>query len=115
MVNVKIDEETLVNVLMERVDFWSKGDYEVNALYREMYENYVYNGLFDGCELDVAVIVDNDYVNNCGIVSKGDGAYEDLLSLYEEFGLGDISCEHERNNGFNYIEAYKNDTFLVRN
>lgn len=114
MVNVKIDEETLLTLLIDRVKFWTE-DSDIIALYKAMYENYVYNGLLDGIELDINVIVDNDYVNNCGIVSEGDNEYKDLLSLYEEQGLGDISCEHDRNNGFNYIEAYENGYFLVRN
>lgn len=107
---VKIDESMLVEMLMERVEYWTT-DWVTIALFRQMYENYVYGGCFEGIELDIPQIVDNDYVNNCIVVSEGDEGYEELLRVYEEQGLGDCSCEGV---GYDYIEAYESDTFLVR-
>ena len=79
-----------------------------------MYESYVYGGCFDGGDFDVMSIVDNDYVNWCTVISEGDEAYEDIKKLYDTEGIGDISCEHDLNNGYSYIEAEYNDSFLVR-
>ena len=107
---VKIDEGTLVEMLMERVEYWTT-DWVTIALFRQMYESYVYGGCFEGIELDIPQIVDNDYVNNCIVVSEGDEGYEELLRVYEEQGLGDCSCEGV---GYDYIEAYESNTFLVR-
>lgn len=107
---VKIDEDTLVEMLMERVEYWSS-DWVTLALFRQMYESYVYGGCFECMKLDVMQIVDNDYVNNCIIISEGEEGYEELLRVYEEQGLGDCSCEGV---GYDYIEAYESNTFLVR-
>lgn len=107
---VKVDEDVVVDMLMERVEYWTT-DWVTIALFRQMYESYVYGGCFEGMELNIPLIVDNDYVNNCGVVSEGDDGYEELLRVYEEQGLGDCSCEGI---GYDYIEAYESNTFLVR-
>lgn len=110
---VKIDEGLALDMLMNRVNYWTD-DEEVYHLYEAMYENYVYDGVFDGGEFDVMVIVDNDYVNWCDVISEGDEAYEDIKKLFDEQGRGDISCEHELNHGYNYIESEYHGYFLVR-
>ena len=107
---VKVDEDDLLEMLMERVEYWTY-DYVINALFRQMYESYISCGAFEGIELDIPQIVDNDYINNCTIICEGDDGYEELLRVYEEQGLGDCSCEGV---GYDYIEAYESDTFLVR-
>jgi hypothetical protein len=107
---VKVDEDDLLEMLMERVEYWTY-DWVVNALFRQMYESYISCGAFEGMELDIPQIVDNDYVNNCNVVGEGDDGYEELLKVYEEQGLGDCSCEGI---GYDYIEAYESNTFLVR-
>ena len=104
---VRIDEDTAIDMLMDRVSHWSNDD-TVYELYHQMYESYVYGGVFDGGEFDIMVIVDNDYVNNCDVVSEGDEAYEGIKQLYKQEGIYDISCEDELNNGFAYIEAEYN-------
>ena len=78
-----------------------------------MYENYVECGCFDGGEFNIMEIVDNDYVNNCDVVSEGDEAYEGIKQLYDKKEYA-ISCEDELNNGFAYIEAEYNGSFLCR-
>jgi hypothetical protein len=109
MIKVLIDEEDLLEMLLKRVKYWTD-DTTLNALFKQMYENRVYGGCFEGMELDIPLIVDNDYVNNYSVVSEGDEGYEELLKIYEQQGLGDCSCESDN---YNYIEAYENDTFLV--
>lgn len=110
---VRIDEDTAIEMLMNRVGYWSNDD-TVYELYHQMYESYVYGGVFDGGEFDIMAIVDNDYVNYCDVISDGDEAYEDIKQLYEQKGICDISCEDELNNGFAYIEAEYNGSFLCR-
>lgn len=110
---VRMSNEDVIDMLVERVSYWTQED-ETHELYRRMYTNYVEGGCFEGAELDVMVIVDNDYVNYCDVVSEGDDGYEDIKALYEEQGLGDISCEKELNHGYNFIEAEYNDSFLLR-
>ena len=110
---VKIDESRAVDMLLERLEYWTD-DYTTHKLYEVMYESYVYGGCFDGGGFDIMAIVDNDYINYCTVISEGDDAYEDIKKLYDAEGLGDISCEHDLNNGYSYIEAEYEDSFLVR-
>lgn len=71
MITIKIDEDTLLDMLMDRVEFWAS-DEDVIDLYRDYYEGLVDSGCFEGCELDIMSIVDNDYVNNLTTISKED-------------------------------------------
>lgn len=62
MALVNIDNDELVRMLVDRVEFWTD-DLEVIALFEDYYENKVWSGCFEGAELDIMGIVDNDYVN----------------------------------------------------
>ena len=53
---VKVDEGLALDMLMNRVNYWTD-DEEVYHLYEAMYENYVYEGVFDGGEFDVMSIM----------------------------------------------------------
>ena len=110
---VNIDNDMALNMLLERLEFWTD-DKTTHHLYESMYEHYIDGGVFDGGDFDVMSIVDNDYVNWCDVISEGDEAYEDIKKLYDDQGLGDISCEDELNHGYNYIESEYDDCFLVR-
>ena len=112
MINVQIDENRLVDMLLSRVEYWTE-DLTTYRLFEEMYQNYADGGCFDGCNLDINLIVDNDYINYCSVIEEGDEAYEDIKRLYESEGCGDISCE-ENNHGYSFIEAEYNENFLVR-
>ena len=108
---VNIDIDTALEMLIDRLKVWTD-DPDVIALYEEMYENYIDCGCFDGREFDIMVIVDNDYVNWCSVISPGDDCYAEIKTLYDENGCGDISCECEC--GYSFIEAEYNGYFLVR-
>lgn len=110
---VNIDNDAALELLINRLKFWSD-DADVITLYERMYENYIYSGCFDGGEFDVTVIVDNDYINYCDVISPGDDCYDNIKSLFDRDGLGDISCDYELNSGYNFIEAEYNGYFLVR-
>lgn len=112
MLNVKIDENTALNLLMDRVEFWTD-DEDVKKLYEQMYENYIFGGCFDGIDFDINLIVDNDYINYCKVICKGDAEYTEIDEIYKEQGLGDCSCEAEKS-GYNFIEAEYKGMYLVR-
>ena len=112
MITVKVNEYQLVDLLLDRVEYWTD-DPDVYRLFDMMYTNYAEGGCFDGCELDIKAIVDNDYINYCSVISEGDEAYEDIKKIYEENDFGDISCE-ENNHGYSFIEAEYEGLFLVR-
>ena len=71
MITVKIDEDTLLEMLLDRVEFWTSDEPVIN-LYRDYDEGLVYSGCFEGCTLDSMSIVDNDYCNYLAPISKED-------------------------------------------
>lgn len=83
LISIKIDDETLLDELMNRVYFWTKTQGIEYDLYEDMYRNKIDGGVFDNTELDIKEIVDNDYVNYCRIVRKEDDDYEDILEEYK--------------------------------
>ena len=93
MVTVTISEDDLLDMLVERVKHWTD-DRETINLYEQYYENMVYSGCFEGAELDIMSVVDNDYVNNHTVMT-----YEE----YEE-----KKNEHLRDNIKMFIEDNKN-------
>ena len=71
MVTVTIDEGTLLEMLLDRLEFWTSDESVIN-LYKDYYEGLVYSGCFEGCTLDIMSIVDNDYCNNLAHIRKED-------------------------------------------
>lgn len=116
MITIKIKEQLAVDILMDRVAYWTDDSFEQH-LYENMYENFVYNGVFEDYELDPMKIVDNDYINYCRVVycDSEDEEWERLFDIYAEQGLGDCSCECDF---ASYIEAVDNEDnptmFLIR-
>lgn len=94
MVTVKIDEDALIKMLLDRLKCWTS-DESVKNLYKDYYEELVYSGCFEGCKLDIEVIVDNDYVNYFKTISK------------EEFGEWNIESEED-----NRIRAFNKEKNL---
>ena len=110
---VRIDNDMALEMLLNRVEHWTD-DHTTYRLYEAMYESYIDGGCFENGEFDVMAIVDNDYINYCSVIDEDDEAYEDIKRLYDEQGIGDISCEYELNHGYSFIEAEYNGSFLVR-
>lgn len=71
MVTVRIEEDDLLDMLMERVGFWTDDSITLE-LFEQYYENMVYEGCFEGAELNIMSIVDNDYVNWLDVVYEED-------------------------------------------
>ena len=69
MINVQIDETTLLNLFMNRLECWIS-----NADMLELYEDYlkelIDGGYFDSIELDVNLFVDNLYINDTTIMDR---------------------------------------------
>ena len=78
MINVKIDETTLLNLFMSRLEYWTT-DSDVLELYEKYLQDLIFNGCFEGAELDIDVIVDNLYIN--------DTAVTDGKGLIKEYGI----------------------------
>ena len=69
MINVQVDETTLLNLFMDRLEYWTT-DSDVLELYEEYLQDLINGGLFEGAELDVSLIIDNLYVNNTAVTDK---------------------------------------------
>lgn len=69
MINVKIDELTLLNLFMSRLEHWT-----TNSDVLELYESYLKSlidcGCFKNSELDVNLTIDNLYINDTTIMDK---------------------------------------------
>ena len=89
MIHVTIDEDTALDMLVDRVRFWTDDD-EVVALYEEYYKSLIDEGAFESREFNVDYIVDNDYVNYTDY-----GTIEDITLDYgDNFTEDNILAEH---------------------
>lgn len=124
MVTLNIDEETLLELLIDRVKYWTD-DEDTLELFNQYYENQVYNGCFEGANFDVMSIVDNDYVNNLTITDRAEfeKAREEYITennITEE-DLEDVPTWDDIEVGENnikflsgyYIEAKTEDALLI--
>ena len=78
-INIRVEEEDLLNALMQRVRFWTD-DEDILELFYEYYSNLVYSGLLDGAQVNIMNIVDNDYVNWTSVFSDEDLKNEDWIT-----------------------------------
>lgn len=69
MINVRIDETTLLNLFMNRLECWTSDD-DVLALYESYLEYLIDCGCFENSELDINLIIDNLYINDTTIMDK---------------------------------------------
>lgn len=114
---VKISNDRLLGMLTERVSYWVK-DEDAVRLYSQMYEDMIDGGVFEGMELDIPVIVDNDCVNWCSVISKDEVSEDEwgrLVVLYRN-GQRDFSCEGFSDVRGSFIEAMNEteDLALIR-
>ena len=75
MINVKIHETTLLNLFMNRLEYWTT-DANVLGLYEKYLEDLIFNGCFEGAEIDVNLIVDNLYINDTVVTDKEGGSQQ---------------------------------------
>lgn len=97
MINVKIDESDLLELLMDRVE-WLTDDAETQGLFRNYYSEMV--ECMDGVVLNISQIVDNDYYNNFNVYDSIDEIMKDFNETEEE--------AHDR------IVSEYNGSYLVR-
>ena len=97
MVTVKIDEDVLVDILVDRfVEYWNNGNTMNDAyeLFKSYYEELVYSGALDGAEFDPALIVDNDAVNNTAIITADEIDQYGYSSIEEAEDDGRILAQY---------------------
>ena len=69
MINVQINETTLLNLFIDRLEYWTS-DVDVLDLYEGYLNELIYGGCFEGVELDVNMFVDNLYINDTTIMDR---------------------------------------------
>ena len=69
MINVKLNELTLLNLFMNRLEYWTT-DSDVLELYEDYLKTLIDSGCFDGAELDVNMFADNLYINDTTIMDR---------------------------------------------
>ena len=84
MITVQIDEEQLLEMLMDGLRTWTSDD-DTLELFEQYYDSMVYGGCFDGAELNIMSIVDNDFINNTTIVEREE--YEKDRNEYLRNGI----------------------------
>lgn len=69
MITIKINEWDLLDILMERVKYWTT-DGEVLSLYESYLDDLIESGCISDIELDVMVFIDNLYINDTLIMTS---------------------------------------------
>ena len=78
MINVKIHETTLLNLFMDRLEYWTT-DADVLELYKSYLKELIDCGRFEGEELYVDIIIDNLYINDTAVTNRE--------GLSQEYGI----------------------------
>ena len=95
MVTVQIDERDLLDLLINRVKFWTNNN-SIIKLYKGYYQSKIDWGGFDGTKFDAMLIVDNDYINNLRVYDTIDDACADFGCTAEEI---DSQIAYQDENG----------------
>ena len=74
---VYIDNDDALEMLMDRVIFWTE-DPDVLGLYENFYEERIVCGWFEEIEFDVKSIVDNDYINWTSVYTEDEIKQEEI-------------------------------------
>lgn len=106
MITVRIEEDDLFEMLMSRLRVWTTHDDTID-LFEQYYDHMVYSGCFDGAELNIMSIVDNDYINNTFIVERNE--YEKDRAEFIRDSIKEFIEENKASydNKEDYIEALK--------
>ena len=96
MVTVQIDESDLLDMLVERVKYWTDEKSTVD-LFAGYYQSMIDGGCFDGAYLNVSLIVDNDYNNNLSVYDSIEKACNDFNCTAEE--LNNMYIIYQDENG----------------
>ena len=108
-VTIKMEDWQLLDMLLDRCEAWSTSKDNID-LFEKMYESMIDGGCFEGAELNIMAIVDNDVVNYCSVIYKDDSPkdFKKLLKLHKK-GEYDVSCEDFDEYRISFIEAVSDD------
>lgn len=114
-----LDNDEALELLISRLKRWTDDEKTID-LYRKMYEQKLYDGIFTHADFTIAEVVDDDFINWCDTYAKEDltaGDYEKLKKAVAA-GERDISCEKFDDFSYSYVEAVDDEEnptlFLLR-
>lgn len=97
MITMYMDEQTALDLMVKRIRRWTDDENKI-LLYSKMYDRMIDDGALSmimdcqGC--DYTCIVDNDYFNNCAVITRGEDIdFAKVKYLYEKYRYADISGE----------------------
>ena len=77
MINVQVDEEKLLDLLMQRMEYWTK-DANILNLYEQYLKDLIDGGCFEGANLDISLLIDNLCINDTLIMNTEDLKNNDI-------------------------------------
>lgn len=114
---VEIDDDELVDMLMDHLKKYWDPTSKVLDMYEKMYQSYVDNGVFEGQKINIAEIVDNDWVNYCDVVEEGDDYFEECKKTYAD-GEYEVYRDGDGGDYIGTIEAVDDESnptsYLIR-
>ena len=97
MIRINMDDQTALDLMVKRVRYWTDDENKI-LLYGKMYDRMIDDGTLSmimdcqGC--DYTCVVDNDYINNCAMLTKGEDIdFAKVKNFYEKYRYADISGE----------------------
>lgn len=113
MIKMIMDEQTALDLIVKRVRYWTDDEIKI-MLYSKMYDRMIDDSsieyIMEGLDCDYTHIVDNDYINNCAVLTKGEDIdFAKAHLLYEKYKFGDISQENFEDYKIANIEAVDDD------
>lgn len=94
MPNINLATCEIVGLFTDRLKNNWDADKITVELFEQHWENMVEDGCFDGSrEFTIAEIVDNDYINNCTIIYRGDDYWDACATAYDH-GVYEV-CDND--------------------
>ena len=113
MIQMYMDEQTALDLIVKRIRRWTDDENKI-LLYSKMYDRMIDDGTLSmimdcqGC--DYTCIVDNDYFNNCAVITRGEDIdFAKVKCLYNKYRYADISGEVFEDYKIANIEAVDDD------
>ena len=109
MIRMNMDDQTALDLMVKRVRYWTDDENKI-LLYSKMYDRMIDDLTLESAmtcyDCDYMAIVDNDYINNCAVLTKGeDTDFSKAHRLYNKMKYADISDEDFEDYKISNIEA----------
>lgn len=109
MIKINMNNQAALDLMVKRIRYWTDDEIKI-LLYSKMYDRMIDDGtlsiIMDCQRCDYTHIVDNDYLNNCAMLTKGEDIdFAKVCRLYNKYRYADISGEVFEDYKISNIEA----------